>query len=71
MGAELRCQRVWKANLAPVVLRLRRLDPAPDQGAADTDLGLALSLEVEGDRLADPQAGRRQELEGEPVALWG
>lgn len=26
---------------------------------------------LEGDRLADPQAGRRQELEEQPVALWG
>ena len=25
---------------------------------------------LEGDRLADPQAGRRQELEEQPVALW-
>jgi len=26
---------------------------------------------LEGDRLADPQAGRRQKLEEQSVALWG
>ena len=54
-------------------LRLRRLDAASDDRAADADLGRrAVELEVEaleGDRLADPQAGRRQELEEQPVAL--
>lgn len=39
VGAELRCQRVGQANLAAAVLRLRRLDPAADEGTADADLG--------------------------------
>jgi len=42
VGAELRCQRVGQADLAPAVLGLRRLDPAADQSAADADLGLRI-----------------------------
>lgn len=42
VGSESCCQRVGQADLAAAVLRLRRLDPAADQGAADADLGLAL-----------------------------
>jgi hypothetical protein len=55
------------------VLALGRHDPVANDGAADADLGLALvELEVqalEGDRLADPQAGCCQELEEWAVAF--
>ena len=49
--------------------------PAVDHRAADADLRRgAVELDVEaleGDRLADPQAGGRQKLEEQPVALGG
>lgn len=54
------------------MLRLRRLDPSFDDPATNADLGLrAIGSQMEsleGNRLADPQAGRRQDLEQQAIA---
>src|SRR5260221_8487700 len=75
IGAQAVDEGRRQPNLALAVLRLRRLDPPLDHRATDADLGLgAVDLQVEAlerDRLADPQAAGRQDLEQQLVGLRG
>jgi hypothetical protein len=57
-------------HVPPPVLRLRRCEPvlvpaAPDLDAASAEVDVA---DAECDRLADPQAGLREEAEEQPLA---
>jgi hypothetical protein len=73
MAAQPVDERRRQLHLAPAVLGLRRHEPPLDHRPADADLRRrAVKLEVEPlerDRLADPQAAGRQNLEQQPVAF--